>query len=107
MVDKYLNYLFNIHIIIYDSEACTPKIAQVLFSTIDEFNFEEQAIIFLCCHVKLAIEGIVNLTKMPTLYTISTLLIFSEKLAFKLGIFEQVPALDTAKRSFDLKGAVR
>lgn len=64
-------------------------VSQILYLTINEFNSEEQAVIYLYCMIKLPISEITDLTELSHLHIISTLLLYSEKLAFKLGIFEK------------------
>lgn len=65
-----------------------PLISQVLASTLQEFNFEEQAAIFLYCVIDLPIKEISEKIELSILYVTSTLVLFSEKLSFKLGVFE-------------------
>lgn len=65
-----------------------PLIAQVLASTINEFNFEEQTIIYLYCTVGLPIKEVVHMTELSESYVASTLVLFKERLSFKLNVFE-------------------
>jgi len=83
-------------------------IRQVLYLTIDDFNYEEKRIIYLYCIVELSIGNIVKLTKLSALYVIGTLLLYSERLAFKLGVFNKTISYDvtdlaTIKEMFELE----
>ena len=64
------------------------KISQVLYATAEEFYFEERAVIYLYCLVGFNIEEIAKLTKLPTFYIISTLVLYSQRLVSKLDIFQ-------------------
>jgi len=66
-----------------------PLISTILASTIQEFNFEEQTVIYLYCSVNLSVEEIKDATELPILYITSTLILFAERLCFKLGVFEE------------------
>jgi len=64
------------------------SIARTLYSTINEFSFNEQTVIYLYCALSLPIKEIGNRTAMPGTYVKETLLLFSESLSFKLYVFE-------------------
>jgi len=70
-------------------------ICQVLYTTIEEFNFEEKTVIYQYCFVKLSVDEIAELTELSNLYVISTLTLFSERLAFKLGVFKNAITYST------------
>jgi len=72
------------------------QISQTLCLTINEFSFEEQTVIYLYYLVKLSVEEIANLTELSTLHIESTLVLYSKKLTFKLGVYKKaVPYNDT------------
>jgi len=70
------------------------KISQVLYFTINEFNYEERVIIYLYCLVGFPISKIASLTELSSLYIVSALTLFSEKLVFKLTIFKKAVKYD-------------
>jgi len=70
-------------------------ISQVLRLTINEFNYEEKMIIFLYCFVKLPINEIAALTKLTPFRVVSTLVLYSERLEFKLDVFKKAVPYDT------------
>jgi len=70
------------------------RINQVLHLTVNEFNYEEKTVIHLYCLVNLSIEEIAALTKLSPTYVKSTLVLYSEKLAFKLEVFKKAVAHD-------------
>jgi len=69
-------------------------ICQVLCTTIEEFNFEEKTVIYQYCFVKLKVSEIAKLTELSPLHIVSTLTLFSERLAFKLGVFKKAVFYD-------------
>jgi len=71
-------------------------ISQLLFMTINEFTFEEKTVIYLYCFVELPISEIANLTELDTSYIEGILTIYSERLAFKLGILKKAAFYDTS-----------
>jgi len=70
------------------------RINQVLRLTIDEFSYEEKIIIYLYYLVELDINEIVSLTEIPRLYVISTLVLYYERLSFKLNVFKKSVSYD-------------
>jgi len=66
-----------------------PHVCRVLYSTIEEFNFEEKTVIYLYCFAKLTVDEIADLTELSALYIVSTLTLYSERMSFKLGVFER------------------
>lgn len=83
-------------------------IDQVLCLTIDEFNFEEQSVIYLYCFINLSVSEITALTKLSTLHVVSILSLYSERLASKLRVFKKAVPYDTAdtvsvKEMFELE----
>lgn len=71
-------------------------ISQVLYTTIDGFNFEEQNVIFLYCFVSLPISEIAALAELSEVHVVSILTLYSERLRFKLDIFKKSVPYDTA-----------
>jgi len=70
------------------------RIGQVLYLTINEFSFEDQAVIFLYCFVNLPISEAAKLTGLPASYIVGVLALYYEKLKLKLGIFKQAVPYD-------------
>jgi len=70
------------------------QINQVLCLTIEEFNYEEKIIIYLYCLAELDINKIADLTEMPRWYVMSTLLLYYERLSFKLNVFKKAVPYD-------------
>jgi len=70
-------------------------IREVLHASVDEFNFEEQNVIFLYCFVGLTVCEIVNIEELSIAYVASVLVLYSERLRFKLTIFQK--AIDCSK----------
>jgi len=70
-------------------------IAQVISSTIDEFNFEEQDVIFAYCCENMPVKEAASLAGVSMRYAIATLVMFSEKLSFKIRVFEKTGKYDT------------
>jgi len=69
-------------------------IIQVLQETINEFNCEEKSIIYLYCFISLSVNEIATLSELSTSYVVSTLVLYSEKLAFKLDVFKKAVPYD-------------
>jgi len=65
-----------------------PTIRQALYLTINDFNFEEQAVIYLYCFIELSIREIVILTELSTLHVVGSLILYSERLGFKVNVFK-------------------
>lgn len=87
------------------------KISSVLLLTINEFNYEEQSVIYLYYLVKLPISEIATFTELTVMHVISTLVLYSEKLAARLSIFKKVLSYDendmvSIKEMFELEGAL-
>jgi len=91
---------------IYDS-----PIIQVLQENINEFNSEEKNIIYLYCFIKLSVDEIASLCDLSVLYVVGTLVLFSERMAFKLDIFKKAVSYDDAnlmsvQELFELESAL-
>ena len=71
-----------------------PRIYWVLYLTINEFNCNEQRIIYLHHLVMLPISEITSLTKLSMPNVESILVTYSQKLAFKLGVFKKAVPYD-------------
>jgi len=71
------------------------KISQTLCLTINEFSFEEQTVIYLYYLVKLPVGKIAGLTELSTLHIESVLILYSKKLAFKLGVYKKAVPYDS------------
>jgi len=67
---------------------------QMLCLTVAEFNFEEQAVIYLHCFVKLPISEIANMTGLSTIHVLSTLILYSKRLKFKLDVLKKAVPYD-------------
>jgi len=70
------------------------QINQVLSLTVDEFNYEEKIIIYLYCFAELDISEIADLTEVPRWYVMSTLVLYYERLSFKLNVFKKAVPYD-------------
>jgi len=66
-----------------------PSIAQVLQQTINEFNYEEKKAIYLYCFINLPLAEIAEQTELSVPHVECALTLYSEKLAFKLGVFKK------------------
>ena len=64
-------------------------IMQVLCSTIEDFNFEEKATIYLYCIIDMPVEEITKMTSLSEIHVLSTLIMYFERLTFKLKVFEK------------------
>ena len=69
-------------------------IRQVLYHTIAEFNFEEQMAIFLYCFVKMPMDEISDLEGMPLNYVASVLVLYAQRLNFKVETFKKAVFYD-------------
>lgn len=67
---------------------------KALCLVIDGFTAEEQTVIYLYCVGKQPISEIVNLTELTFPHVISILMLYSEKLAFKIDIFKKALSYD-------------
>jgi len=65
------------------------RVGQVLFSTLNEFNFEERTILYLYLVLYRMVEEIVDLTGRDKNYISGTIILFSEKLIQKVEIFKK------------------
>ena len=72
-----------------------PKIKYVLYHTINEFDFEEQAAIYYYCFIGLSVSKIAALTELTPNHVASTLNLYSEKLLLRLDIFKKAIPYDT------------
>jgi len=70
------------------------QINQVLSLTVDEFNYEEKIIIYLYCLAELDIGEISSLAEVPRWYVMSTLVLYYERLSFKLNVFKKAVSYD-------------
>jgi len=70
------------------------QINQVLRLTIEEFNYEEKIIIYLHCLAELDISKIADLTEISRWYVKSTLVLYYERLSFKLNVFKKAVPYD-------------
>jgi len=70
------------------------KINQVLYLTIEDFNYEEKIIIYLYYFAELDISEIADMTEIPKWYVTSTLVLYYERLSFKLNVFKKAVLYD-------------
>jgi len=70
------------------------QINQVLLLTIEEFNYEEKIIIYLYCFAELDINKIADLVEVSRWYVKSTLVLYYERLSFKINIFKKAVPYD-------------
>ena len=66
-----------------------PMIREVLYSTVNEFHFDEQSIIYLYCFIGLSIGEIASLSDMEASYIHIVLSHFASKLDQKINIFKK------------------
>jgi len=59
----------------------------VLCHTLNEFDDDEQAVIFYYCYLNLSIDEISELIDLSPAHVKSVLIIYAEKLTFKLDVF--------------------
>ena len=69
-----------------------PKISLVLHYTVEEFNFEEQAIIYLYYLANTPIEEIAHNTALSSLYVTSTITLYAQRLDQKVQLFKRAVA---------------
>ena len=67
----------------------SPKILQVLETTLYQFNYEEQSAIYLYHVSKTPIKEIAELTKLKQGHVKCTLALYLNRLELKLNVFEQ------------------
>jgi len=77
-----------------------PSIAQILASTINEFEFEEKVAIYLFCTTNLSINEIATITELFEFSTKKALLRFVESLSVKLSIFEDDEKSSSSDKAF-------
>ena len=70
------------------------SISRVLHLAINEFNFEEQSAIVLYFFAELPVSEIATLTKLSAFHVISTLVLYTERLAFKVNVFKKAVPYD-------------
>ena len=73
-------------------------IAKILASTINEYEMEEQAAIYLYCTIDLPIKDIAIMTALDELPVRDTLLRFSKNLSFKLETFKKIKKIKRASQ---------
>ena len=66
-----------------------PKIKHELCHTIEEFNFEEKEAIYLYSILNLPISEIAEITALSRTHVMGVLILYSERLRFKLGVFKK------------------
>ena len=64
-------------------------IREVLYSTVNEFHFDEQSIIYLYCFIGMSTSEIVSLEEVDPIYVDIVLSHFSKKLKHKVDLFER------------------
>ncbi|MCL1788540.1 MAG: hypothetical protein FWG38_11185 [Defluviitaleaceae bacterium] len=74
------------------------RIRQVLCYTASEFNYEEKRAIFLYCVVKLSIDEIATHVELPIPHVVSALVLYAQRLNFKLDVFKKAVPYDKAKQ---------
>jgi len=66
-----------------------PRVKYELRDTIEAFNVEEQEAICLYCLLDMPISEITEATELSQTHVVSVLILYSERLKFKLGVFKK------------------
>lgn len=74
------------------------RIASALYFTIEEFDFQEKALIFLYCYIGMTIYEVAALTKLAVSYVESILTVYAFRLKQRVDVFRKAAHCHKAKQ---------